>query len=384
MEKFEYDICIIGAGIIGASVARELSKYKLNIIVLESNPSYAMETSEGNSGLIHGGFDAKTGKLNASLNILGKERYNDWFRELDFSHKNINSLVLAFNDNEVEHLNILYNRGIDNGLNSKEMQIINQNKILEMEPNINKDVKKALLCNSSVVIDPVELTGVLLKNAIRNGVKVKFNSKVTHISKSEDRFEVSFNEETVSAKRVINCAGHYADVISKMAGFDDFTLNTRRGEYLVLEKSVNNNVNNVLFMVPTIHGKGVLVAPTLKGKILVGPTAEENVSKEETRVITPEKEQEIIKIGKQILPNLDIKLTSLRFSGSRPIYLKTDDFYINYASKDKNFINIAGIKSPGISCAPSIADYVINLLKPLLKMEINPNYQPNEKNIFYK
>jgi len=384
MEKFEYDICIIGAGIIGASVARELSKYKLNIIVLESNPSYAMETSEGNSGLIHGGFDAKTGKLNASLNILGKERYNDWFRELDFSHKNINSLVLAFNDNEVEHLNILYNRGIDNGLNSKEMQIINQNKILEMEPNINKDVKKALLCNSSVVIDPVELTGVLLKNAIRNGVKVKFNSKVTHISKSEDRFEVSFNEETVSAKRVINCAGHYADVISKMAGFDDFTLSTRRGEYLVLEKSVNNNVNNVLFMVPTIHGKGVLVAPTLKGKILVGPTAEENVPKEETRVITPEKEQEIIKIGKQILPNLDIKLTSLRFSGSRPIYLKTDDFYINYASKDKNFINIAGIKSPGISCAPSIADYVINLLKPFLKMEINPNYQPNEKNIFYK
>lgn len=384
MEKFEYDICIIGAGIIGASVARELSKYKLNIIVLESNPSYAMETSEGNSGLIHGGFDAKTGKLNASLNILGKERYNDWFRELDFSHKNINSLVLAFNDNEVEHLNILYNRGIDNGLNSKEMQIINQNKILEMEPNINKDVKKALLCNSSVVIDPVELTGVLLKNAIRNGVKVKFNSKVTHISKSEDRFKVSFNEETVSAKRVINCAGHYADVISKMAGFDDFTLNTRRGEYLVLEKSVNNNVNNVLFMVPTIHGKGVLVAPTLKGKILVGPTAEENVPKEETRVITPEKEQEIIKIGKQILPNLDIKLTSLRFSGSRPIYLKTDDFYINYASKDKNFINIAGIKSPGISCAPSIADYVINLLKPFLKMEINPNYQPNEKNIFYK
>lgn len=384
MEKFEYDICIIGVGIIGASLARELSKYKLNIIVLESNPSYAMETSEGNSGLIHGGFDAKTGKLNASLNILGKERYNDWFRELDFSHKNINSLVLAFNDNEVEHLNILYNRGIDNGLNSKEMQIINQNKILEMEPNINKDVKKALLCNSSVVIDPVELTGVLLKNAIRNGVKVKFNSKVTHISKNEDRFEVSFNEETVSAKRVINCAGHYADVISKMAGFDDFTLNTRRGEYLVLEKSVNNNVNNVLFMVPTIHGKGVLVAPTLKGKILVGPTAEENVPKEETRVITPEKEQEIIKIGKQILPNLDIKLTSLRFSGSRPIYLKTDDFYINYASKDKNFINIAGIKSPGISCAPSIADYVINLLKPFLKMEINPNYQPNEKNIFYK
>lgn len=384
MEKFEYDICIIGAGIIGASVARELSKYKLNIIVLESNPSYAMETSEENSGLIHGGFDAKTGKLNASLNILGKERYNDWFRELDFSHKNINSLVLAFNDNEVEHLNILYNRGIDNGLNSKEMQIINQNKILEMEPNINKDVKKALLCNSSVVIDPVELTGVLLKNAIRNGVKVKFNSKVTHISKSEDRFEVLFNEETVSAKRVINCAGHYADVISKMAGFDDFTLNTRRGEYLVLEKSVNNNVNNVLFMVPTIHGKGVLVAPTLKGKILVGPTAEENVPKEETRVITPEKEQEIIKIGKQILPNLDIKLTSLRFSGSRPIYLKTDDFYIDYASKDKNFINIAGIKSPGISCAPSIADYVINLLKPFLKMEINPNYQPNEKNIFYK
>lgn len=384
MEKFEYDICIIGAGIIGASVARELSKYKLNIIVLESNPSYAMETSEGNSGLIHGGFDAKTGKLNASLNILGKERYNDWFRELDFSHKNINSLVLAFNDNEVEHLNILYNRGIDNGLNSKEMQIINQNKILEMEPNINKDVKKALLCNSSVVIDPVELTGVLLKNAIRNGVKVKFNSKVTHISKSEDRFEVLFNEETVSAKRVINCAGHYADVISKMAGFDDFTLNTRRGEYLVLEKSVNNNVNNVLFMVPTIHGKGVLVAPTLKGKILVGPTAEENVPKEETRVITPEKEQEIIKIGKQILPNLDIKLTSLRFSGSRPIYLKTDDFYIDYASKDKNFINIAGIKSPGISCAPSIADYVINLLKPFLKMEINPNYQPNERNIFYK
>lgn len=383
--KIEYDICIIGAGVIGASIARELSQYNLNVLILEQNPSFALETSQGNSGLIHGGFDPTPGKLNAKLNQLGKERFkNDWFKEMDFMHKNINSLVLAFDKSEEEHLTILLNNGFKNGCKSDEIKIIDQDEILRMEPNLNQEVKKALLCTSSVVVDPVELTGVLLKNAVKNGCTVYFNQKVVSIKKEEKLFNIKTDNNIFFTKKIINCAGHYADIIAKFAGYNDFELSTKRGEYLVLNKNEFNCVNNVLFMVPSIHGKGVIVAPTLTGKILVGPTAEDDVPKEDTRLITKKMEENIIKIGKKIIPNLDETKISLRFSGSRPIHKESDDFYIKFAKMDNDFINVAGMKSPALSAAPAIADYVIALLQEEEKFIKKNDWDPLEKNILYK
>lgn len=380
----KFDVCIVGAGVIGASVARELAKYNLKICVLEANPSFALETSQGNSGLIHGGFDPKPNKLNAKLNQLGKKRFKEnWFKELDFTHAPVNSIVLAFNPTEEKNLDELMERGLQNGCSPDEMRIIDQAELQALEPNISKEVKKAFLCNSSVVLDPVELTGVLLKNALKNGVEVYFNQKVTSISKSGAEFTLTTSTETYTTPTIINCAGHYADVIAKMAGYNDFELTTKRGEYIVLNKTTANSVNNVLFMVPDFHGKGVIVAPTLTGKILVGPTAQDGVPKEDTRLITKEMEDHIKEIGKKIIPTLDMSKMALRFSGSRPIYKETDDFYIDYAKADKHFINVAGMKSPALSSAPAIADLVIEMLNSQVKFEAKPNWDPMEKNVMY-
>ncbi|ARU90864.1 glycerol-3-phosphate oxidase [Spiroplasma clarkii] len=379
----KYDVCIIGAGVIGASVARELAKYNLKTVVLEANPSFAQETSQGNSGLIHGGFDPKPEKINAKLNQEGKKLFAEhWFKELDFKHAPVNSIVLAFNEAEEKNLEELIQRGIKNGCTEQEIKIINQDVLQKLEPNINPNVKKALLCTSSVVLDPVELTGVLLKNAIKNGTEVKFSEKVIGIEKPSD-FKITTNKGVYEAKVIINCAGHYADEIAKLAGYPDFELTTKRGEYIVLNQTKANSVNNVLFMVPDIHGKGVIVAPTLTGKVLVGPTAVDGVPKDETRLITREMEDHIKAIGLKIIPGLDMSKICLRFSGSRPIYKETDDFYIKTAKADQNFINVAGMKSPALSAAPAIAAMVEKMLGAVLPLDPKANWDRFEKNVFY-
>ncbi|AKU79791.1 type 2 glycerol-3-phosphate oxidase [Spiroplasma turonicum] len=378
-----YDICIIGAGIIGASIARELSKYNKKILLLEANARVAMETTAGNSGLVHGGFDPTPGKLNAKLNILGKKRYEDWINEMEFPYLRINSTVVAFNETEFEDLKMLYKRGLENGLSIDELELLNHKEILDREPNLSQEVIAALVCNSSIAVDSVELTKTLIRNSIKNGVNLKLNSKVIEITKNDEEFIIKTSKiEEFKSKVIINAAGHYADVISSMAGHDDFKLTTRRGEYRILEKTERGIVNSVIFMVPTIHGKGVIVAPMLDGHIMVGPTSEENVSKEETRLVTKNKFDEIGKIGKKLVPSLNIDKTSMTYSGSRPIESTTDDFWIKPSHSDCCFINVAGMKSPAIASAPAIADYVIELVKNAIgEMEMNKNYNPIEKSI---
>ncbi|WP_027063224.1 type 2 glycerol-3-phosphate oxidase [Mesoplasma seiffertii] len=371
-----YDICIIGAGIMGASIARELGQYDIKAVVLEKNPVVADETTTGNSGLIHGGFDAKTGTINAKLNVLGKVRYEDWFKELNFPYKRVDSLVLAFNEFEKNELDVLYKRGLANGLKAEEMEILNFEEILKREPNISPNVVGALCCNSSVLIDPVMLSKKLLNNAIKNGVELKLNWKVANItSQTDDVMEViNDNGDVIKTKMIINCAGHWGDEIAKLTGTTDFTLKRRRGEYRVLERNTQPQINSVLFMVPTVYGKGVLVAPMLDGRTLVGPTAEEGISRDETRLITTSKYNEIGDIGTRIVPGLKMEYTCYHFSGSRAIWQEGDDFYIDFASQNDHVINVAGIKSPGISAAPAIADYVIDMIKTKIKLTNKLNW----------
>jgi len=382
-NKKEFDICIIGAGIMGGSIARELSQYDKTVLVLEADARVGMETTSGNSGLVHGGFDPTPGKLNAKLNVLGKKRYEDWIKDMDFPYIRIDSTVVAFNDEEMEEVHKLYDRGLENGLDPKELEIIDTDELHKREPNISPEVKGALICNSSIALDPVELTKVLFKNAIKNGVVLEVNSKVEAIEKTGEIFSIKTSKnETYQAKVIINAAGHYADVIASLAGYPDFELTTRRGEYRILEKSERHIVNSVIFMVPTIHGKGVIVAPLLDGHIMVGPTSEDGVPKEDTRLVTEDALGKIAEIGKRLIPNIKMEKTCMTYAGSRPIYAKTDDFYIEPAKADKNFINVAGTKSPGISSAPAIADLVIELVKPCFPdLAKKSNWDPIEKSI---
>ncbi|QHX35681.1 glycerol-3-phosphate dehydrogenase [Spiroplasma sp. TIUS-1] len=378
----KYDICIIGGGIIGASIARELAKYNVDLVILEANSRVALETTSGNSGLVHGGFDPTPGRLNASLNQKGKLRYEDWIRDMEFPYLRIDSTVVAFNKEEMKHIYMLYDRGITNGLKPSEMEIIDSKELHRREPNISKEAVGALVCNSSIAVDAPELTKVLFSNAIRNKAELHVNSKVLEIKKINDAFEIKTSKgEIINSKFIINAAGHYADVIAKMAGYPDFNLVTKRGEYRILEKTEAGIVNSVVFMVPTIHGKGVIVSPMLNGHVLVGPTAEDGVPKDETRLVTQKQFDFIGDIGKKLIPSINMNKTCMTLSGSRPIEPIENDFWIKPAKDDNYFINVAGMKSPAIASAPAIADYVIELVEKVEKLNKRKDWNPKEKSI---
>ena len=370
-EEFPvFDVIVIGAGVIGAAIARELSKYNLQIAIVEANLQVAQETSAGNSGVIHGGFDPTPGTLNAKLNLLGRNLYeNEWFKELSFPHKKVDSMVLAFNDVEKKELDKLYNQGITNGLKPDELQILSREQCLALEPNLNPQIVAALLCASSHTVDPVRLTYKLVESALANGARLFLGERVRSISKLAETFLIETTNrhsevEHYRATLIVNAAGHYADVIAGMIGDKDFTLRTRRGQYRIIEKSERSMINDhILFMVPTIHGKGVIVAPMLDGHVLVGPTAEEGIAKEDTRLITMEKFAEVATIANRIIPGLRMERTCMVFSGSRSICVETDDFWIAASSKDKRFIHVAGIASPGLSSAPAVAGEAVALIK---------------------
>ena len=376
-----YDVVIIGGGIIGGSIAYELSKYKLKTVVLEKNPVFADETTKGNSGVIHGGFDPEPHKIEAKLNVLGNDLWrNKIFQNLDFPRAQIDSLVIAFNDEEMKHVRMLYERGLQNGVLKEHMEILSRTDVLNREPNLNPDVQGALVCTSSWAIDAVKATYAFLGAAEQNGTELKINSEVTKIIFNEKtkEFKVTLNNgEELTASVVINAAGHYADIIAEKAGYPDFKQTTRRGEYRLLSRSENNMVNSICFMVPTIHGKGVVVAPMLDGRVMVGPTAEEGVPKEDTRLVTREKFDYIGQIGNRIIPNLRLDKTEITLAGSRPIDIETNDFVIRPATNNRQFINAAGMQSPAIASAPAIAIEIVKLVANTgLKLNPNPQYNP--------
>ena len=376
-----FDVIVIGGGVIGAAIARELSKYNLQIAIVERNLRVAQETSAGNSGVIHGGFDPTPGTVNARLNLLGRQLYEDeWFKELNFPHRKCHSMVLAFNDLEKKELHKLYDQGIANGLRADELEILSGQQCLALEPNLNAKIVAGLLCTSSHSVDPVTLTNKLVESALVNGARLFLGNRVTSITKVAEEFLVETINHHAQVKNyratfIINAAGHYADVIAGMINDKDFSLRTRRGQYRVIEKTERYMINDhILFMVPTIHGKGVIVAPMLDGHVLVGPTAEEGIAKEDTRLITMEKFEEVATIAKKIIPGLRTERTCFVFSGSRSICVETDDFWIAASSKDKRFINVAGIASPGLSSAPAVAHEAVALIKAQTEMTRRANF----------
>ena len=377
----KYDVLIIGGGIIGGSIAYELSKYNLKTVVLEKNPVFADETTKGNSGVIHGGFDPEPHKIEAKLNVLGNELWRTKiFEDLDFPRAQVDSLVIAFNDEEMKHVRMLYERGLQNGVLKEHMEILSRTDVLNREPNLNPDVQGALVCTSSWAIDAVKATYAFLGAAEQSGTELKVNSEVTTIVFNEKTktFKVALkNGEELTASIIINAAGHYADVIAEKAGYPDFKQTTRRGEYRLLSRSENHAVNSICFMVPTIHGKGVVVAPMLDGRIMVGPTAEEGVPKEDTRLVTREKFDYIGQIGNRIIPNLRLDKTEITLAGSRPIDIETNDFVICPATNNRQFINAAGMQSPAIASAPAIAIEIAKLVANAgIKLTPNPQYNP--------
>lgn len=375
-----YDVCIIGAGVVGCNISRELSKYNLNICVLEKENDVSCGASKANSGIVHGGFAEKHGTLKAKLCVEGKKMYKSLQEELNFGYRNQHSLVIAFTEEEMEKLKELYENGIKNGV--EEMEIIDGKRVRKLEPNINEEVIGALYCKSSGVTSPYEFTIALAENSIENGVDIKLESEVKAIDKIESGFLVKTDKETIECRYVVNAAGVYSDKIAKMVGADNFYIIPRRGQYILFDKGEGELSKNVIFQVPTKEGKGILVTRTYHGNLMIGPNAEEVTNRENVET-TEETLKYIVKTARKSIPSFNTKKIITSFSGIRATSDKRD--FIIEESKKKGFINVSGIESPGLTSSPAIALMVVDILKNGgLNLEKKDNFNPYRRPIIIK
>lgn len=367
-----FDVAIIGAGVVGALTARELTRYKLSVCLLEKENDVACGASKANSGIIHGGFDPEPGTLKARLNAKGVPLLYKAARELNVPCKNNGSMVLAFGKEEDAVIDELYARGIKNGI--KGMDILSGTEARRLESNLSDKVTKALLVTNSGIICPYALTIAAAGNAMDNGAELRTNYEVTAIVRAEDGFRVcSADGRQITARYLVNCAGGFADKIAEIAGDKFFEIIPRAGEYMLLDKSEGETVSHTIFQVPTANGKGILVTPTADGNLLLGPTAE--------RVETPDNTETtagglktVTELAKKSVPSVNTRAVITSFSGVRASE-KSGDFIIKESDKVKGLIHAAAIDSPGLSSSAAIAEYIAELLeKSGLELTENPDF----------
>ena len=373
-----YDVVIIGAGIVGAMTARELSKYNFKICVAEKENDVAMGATKANSAIVHAGFDAKPNTLKAKLNVKGSEMMEKTAHELGVSYENNGSLVVGFCDEDEETIKNLYEQGLKNGV--KGIKIIGKDELLCLEPNISDTAVCALYAPSGAIVCPYELCIAAMGNAMDNGAELKLNFKVEKIENKDGIFEIFSDTETIKTKYVINAAGAYSDFIANLVGDTSFKIHPRRGEYILLDKECGGIARHTIFQTPTKMGKGILITHTVDNNLLLGPTAEDICDRENTDT-TSAGFDEIVKKASKSIQNIPLGKMITTFCGLRAVG-DTGDFIIN--SPKHGFINAAGIESPGLSASPAIAEYIVGLLKNQgAVLEENKNFNPIRKSAHY-
>lgn len=369
------DIIVIGAGVVGCSIARELSKYNLDVLVVEKNSDVSEGISKGNSGIVHAGYNEKIGTLKAKLNIEGNKIFDDLSRDLQFPFKRNGAFILAFSDEEMKTLESLKENGEKLGVEG--LEILTREEALNIEPNLNKEIVGVLNVKTSGIVSPYEMTIALAENAAENGVEFKLNSKVTNIEKISEGYKVTLNnKELVSGKIIINASGLEGAFLNNLVSMSKREINPVKGEYCLFDKVAGAMINKTLFQVPNKLSKGVLVTPTAEGNLLVGPNAVEGKTLETSR----EGIDEILDKSKKSLEELPVARILNTFSGIRP-KTKGGDFIIEEVEDAKNFINVIGIDSPGLTAAPAIGVYVVNMIKERLDLVEKKNFKKTREKI---
>lgn len=373
-----YDVVVVGAGITGTFIARELSRYNMKIALIDASSDVANGTTKANSAIVHAGYDAVEGSLKARFNVRGNALYENICKELHVPFKRIGSLVLAFSEQEMETIKELYDRGIRNGVDA--MDILSKEDVLKMEPNLSPNLFGALHARSAGIVGPWELAIALAENAVENGVELMLNRPVKGIEKMAEGYELITPEGKLTSKMIINCAGVYADEINNMVNSATFEIKPNAGEYNLFDKSMGTLVNSVIFRCPSAAGKGVLVAPTVHGNLIMGPTAMAVEDKDDVST-TYEGLMHINDLSKETLKEISFKNVITSFTGLRA---KTagGDFIVEETEESPGFYNVAGIDSPGLTAAPAIAEYVLELILGKnggyeLKADFITNRKPN-------
>ena len=369
------DIIVIGAGVVGCSIARELSKYNLDVLVVEKNSDVSEGISKGNSGIVHAGYNEKIGTLKAKLNIEGNKIFDDLSRDLQFPFKRNGAFILAFSDKDMKTLESLKEKGEKLGIEG--LEILTREEALNIEPNLNKEIVGVLNVKTSGIVSPYEMTIALAENAAENGVEFKLNSKVTSIEKISEGYKVTLNnKEIVNGKLIINASGLEGAFLNNLVSMSKREINPVKGEYCLFDKVAGAMINKTLFQVPNKLSKGVLVTPTAEGNLLVGPNAVEGKTLETSR----EGIDEILDKSKKSLEELPVARILNTFSGIRP-KTKGGDFIIEEVEDAKNFINVIGIDSPGLTAAPAIGVYVVNMIKEKLDLVEKKNFKKTREKI---
>ncbi|MBS5062924.1 MAG: NAD(P)/FAD-dependent oxidoreductase [Hungatella hathewayi] len=363
MSQWEYDVAVIGGGVTGCAVARELSRYELRVCVLERGEDVCSGTSKANSAIVHAGYDAIPGTRKAEFNVAGNAMMEQLSKDLDFSFKRNGSLVLCFAREEEPKLKELYERGVANGVPG--IRLITGEEARSMEPNLTDEVTAAVYAPSGGIVCPFGLTIALAENAYENGVEFRLLTEVERIEKMESGgYRLTIRHEgttkVITAHYVVNAAGVYADTFHNMVSSRPIHITPRKGDYCLLDKEAGGHVTSTIFQLPGIYGKGVLVTPTVHGNLLIGPTATD-IEDRENVATTAEGLAEVISKSAWSVKNIPYRQVITSFAGLRA-HEDGDDFVIGEAEGAEGFYDAAGIESPGLSCAPAIGVYLAELI----------------------
>ena len=381
MQTLEADVVIVGAGVIGAAIARELSRHHLNVVVLEKEADVSGGGStKANTGIVHAGFDAQPGTLKAKFNVLGVKYFEEMCAELDVSLKMNGTLVVATAKDKMEHLEVLLERGKENGV--PDLEIIGPRRLLEMEPHINPKAAGALYAPGAGIVCPYGLTIALAENAVENGARVFLSQRVTDIVVRDGQVrQVVTPELRINTPFVVNAAGLHSDEIARLVGQDDFHIIPRKGEYYLFDKRFGKLANHPLFPGPTEVSKGILVTPTVDGNLLIGPNAQNIEDKDDTST-TVDGLDEVLRGALDTMPDLPLREWIINFAGLRTVASPGNDFILGPIPSVKGFINAAGIQSPGLTAAPAIAVFIKDTLREEgLELKAKPSFKPVRRGI---
>lgn len=371
-----YDVAIIGAGVVGCAIARELSKYRVNACVIEREEDVCCGTSKANSAIIHAGFDATPGKLKARLNVQGNAMMDQLSKDLDIPFQRNGSLVVCTKDQNREDLEKLLEKGKANGV--PDLRILEREELLALEPNLSDDITCALLAPTGGIVCPFHMTIAFAENAYTNGVEFFLNTEVRQVHKTDHGYQLEVlkketgTTELMESKTVINAAGVYADVFHNMVSSQPLHITARKGEYMLLDKTAGTHVSHTIFQLPGKMGKGVLVTPTVHGNLLVGPTATDIENKEGVNTTAEGLDTLSQKAGISV-KNLPLRQVITSFAGLRA-HEDQDDFVIGEATDAEGFFDAAGIESPGLSSAPAIGVMVAEMVAAKLNLNENPDF----------
>ena len=377
MKKTE--VVVIGAGAVGCAIARELSKYSINVIVVDKNEDIGGDASKSNSAIIHTGYDASPDTLESQLVVVANPMYDQLVKDLDIPFKRIGAILPAFTDEQFEKLPSIKEKAFKNRVYDVEYKTAEE--LLEMEPNLNPEVKGGLYIPRESIIDPFIHVQALAENAYANGVEFMLKTKVTDIVVADGEIKkvITTNGE-IETKYVINSAGLYCDEIAEMVGKAEYKVVARKGQFYILDKNTSCKVNTIVLPIPTKITKGKLMCPTIHGNMLVGPTAEDQESKVD-KSTTTEGLDSIAKDVRNLVPNVNLRDTITQYCGLRP-NRNPEGLHVDTYEDIKGYVNLSGVRSTGLTLSVAMGKYVVQTMQNIgANLTLKENFIPTRKGI---